>query len=87
MLRIVALLIVFSASIASADTLQMSGISADGDGVRPTRGMSQDTVTSQYGEPSEKQAAVGEPPISRWVYDDFIVYFEFDRVIHAVIKR
>ena len=33
------------------------------------------------------EAAVGEPPISRWVYADFVVFFEYDRVIHAVIKR
>lgn len=87
MLRIVALLLVFSAGIASADTVKMKGISADGDGVRPTRGMSQASVSAKYGEPEEKRAAVGEPPISQWVYDDFIVYFEYDKVIHAVVKH
>ncbi len=71
----------------SADTLQMQGISADGDGVRPTRGMSKDAVESRYGAPNAKQAAIGEPPISRWDYDGYVVYFEYDRVIHAVVKR
>ena len=33
------------------------------------------------------RAAVGEPPITRWEYRNMIVYFEYDRVIHAVMKR
>ena len=74
-------------SMAQADTLQMEGISPDGNGTRPARGMSQSSVESKFGSPREKVAAVGEPPISRWEYENFIVYFEHDRVIHAVVKR
>jgi hypothetical protein len=29
--------------------------------------------------------AVGRPPISRWEYPGFIVYFEHEHVIHAVV--
>ena len=54
---------------------------------RPTRGMSEMSVESRFGAPMTKVEPVGEPPISRWEYAEFIVYFEYDRVIHAVPRR
>ncbi len=72
---------------ASADTLRTSGISAGEDGSRPLRGTTQSQVEAKYGSPASKKAAVGDPPISRWEYQEFTVYFEYDRVIHAVLKR
>ncbi len=54
---------------------------------RPTRGMTQARVEAGYGAPQQTDAAVGDPPISKWYYEKFIVYFEYDRVIHAVLKR
>ena len=72
---------------AGADTLRMDGASAfEGDG-HPTRGMSQTSVESKYGAPATVRAPVGDPPITRWEYPDFVVYFEHDKVIHAVRKR
>jgi len=71
---------------SQADTLQMQGVAA-GDDSRPTRGMTAASVESKYGSPEAKAAPVGEPPISRWEYKDMVVFFEYDRVIHAVIKR
>lgn len=53
----------------------------------PNRGMSMETVESKWGKPGQKSAAIGEPPISRWEYSDFIVYFEYSHVIHAVTKH
>ena len=72
---------------ANADTLKTSGISAGEDGSRPMRGITQAQVEAKYGSPVSKKAAVGDPPISRWEYQNFTVYFEHDRVIHAVLKR
>jgi hypothetical protein len=43
-----------------------------------------DRVRERWGEPRQRLAAVGEPPISRWVYDGFSVYFEHRHVIHSV---
>lgn len=74
-------------SAAGADTLQMDGTMASTDDGRPSRGMTQASVESKFGAPNSKVAAVGEPPISRWEYQNFVVYFEYDRVIHAVLKR
>ncbi|MBD3618136.1 MAG: hypothetical protein HUJ28_01515 [Chromatiales bacterium] len=56
-------------------------------GERPTRGMSQQRVLDQFGEPRSRHGAVGEPPISRWDYGDFSVYFEHNHVLHAVDFR
>ncbi len=52
----------------------------------PRRGMTSDKVQNELGRPSEIIPAVGEPPISRWVYDDRTVYFEYSSVIHVVAK-
>jgi hypothetical protein len=41
-------------------------------------------VESSYGQPEKKVAAIGNPPISRWIYRDFTVYFEDRYVIHSV---
>jgi len=54
---------------------------------KPTRGMSQDSVRADYGSPRSMTDAVGDPPISRWEYAGFVVFFEHDRVIHSVTKR
>jgi hypothetical protein len=75
---------------AHADTLDMSAAEAaarfDAPG-KPTRGMTQSRVEENYGTPASRQGAVGDPPISRWDYDSFVVYFEYDKVIHAVSKN
>ena len=46
-----------------------------------------DELLQRFGEPQQRLGPVGEPPISHWVYPDFVVYYEYDRVIHAVVPR
>lgn len=53
----------------------------------PGRGMSMETVQNRFGEASDKSLAVGEPPITKWSYKDFTVYFESEYVIHAVVNN
>jgi hypothetical protein len=53
----------------------------------PTRGMSMDQVAARFGAPVTKIPAVGQPPISRWEYPGFVVYFEREHVIHSVIAN
>jgi len=72
---------------ASAETLKMDGASAMANDGRPSRGMTQKSVESKYGSPAAVKAPVGDPPITRWEYTDFVVYFEYDKVIHSVRKR
>lgn len=52
----------------------------------PRRGMSEEKVQGELGRPLEIIPAVGQPPISRWVYNDRVVYFEYSTVIHAVAR-
>lgn len=50
----------------------------------PPRGMSMRRVLREYGQPLTRHAAVGDPPITRWDYPDYHLYFEYDHVLHAV---
>jgi hypothetical protein len=72
---------------ADAETIAVeNGIAIKETGVNtPTRGMSMEQVSSKFGSPTSKVPAVGTPPISRWEYPGFVVYFEADHVIHAVV--
>jgi hypothetical protein len=54
---------------------------------KPTRGMTQQSVEASFGSPQNARQAIGEPPITRWEYANFVVFFEYDKVIHAVTKR
>lgn len=53
----------------------------------PAKGLKQADVRNQYGEPESATDAVGEPPISRWNYPQFTVYFEGESVVHSVIRH
>ena len=50
----------------------------------PTNPMTMDKVRSAYGSPQLERPAVGEPPITRWEYDGYTVYFEHQLVITSV---
>lgn len=50
----------------------------------PTRGQSMDAVLQHFGEPESRLPAVGSPPITRWIYPGFTVYFEHRWTIHSV---
>ena len=51
----------------------------------PPRGMTKSRVLARYGKPVSQSGPVGQPPISRWDYPDYRLYFEYDHVLHAVI--
>ena len=53
----------------------------------PGRGMSMTAVEERFGAPLTKSDEVGDPPITRWVYNDFTVFFEYQFVIHALTTR
>lgn len=75
------------ASASFAETIAVDGAIA----VKPSavatphRGMSMQQVEAKFGAPSAKVPAVGKPPISRWNYPGFEVYFEYEHVIHSVV--
>ncbi|MDZ7748610.1 MAG: hypothetical protein U5K43_07045 [Halofilum sp. (in: g-proteobacteria)] len=53
----------------------------------PERGRTMQAVRARLGDPRQVVGPVGEPPITRWVYDEFTVYFEHERVLHSVKRR
>lgn len=53
----------------------------------PAGGMSMEQVEIQYGAPTRRYEPVGDPPITRWEYADFVVYFEYQLVIHSVARK
>jgi hypothetical protein len=56
----------------------------------PKRGSTMTQVEARFGAPVERHAPVsspgkpGQPPITRWDYNGFSVFFERDRVIDSV---
>ncbi len=78
--------------LSSADVLLIDAISeapanSSAGLLRPRPGQTMDAVRTQFGAPSQELPWVGEPPISRWIYPDFTVYFENDKVINTVVHR
>lgn len=74
-------LVLFSVTLASA-----SAIAQNGDTMRkvPPRGTDMMAVERTMGPPESMIPPVGEPPITRWIYSDVTVYFEYDRMLHVV---
>ena len=77
-----------SGSSAAATIPVGSGIAVEqSDVAAPTRGMTMNQVAAKFGAPADKLPAVGRPPISRWNYPGFVVYFERNYVIHSVLAN
>jgi hypothetical protein len=85
--RILLLAAVLASGLAGAETIAIdNGIAVKpSDIATPSRGMTMDQVAAKFGAPASKVPAVGAPPISRWEYPGFIVYFEHEHVIHSVV--
>jgi hypothetical protein len=82
------LMILGAPAAVYSDTLivdEMESAQATADS-RPSRGMTMEKVAETWGDPVSRPSPVGDPPIARWEYDQFVVYFEYQNVIHAVAK-
>ncbi len=55
--------------------------------IMPLRGDSQRRVKKEFGAPFHMHEPKGTPPISRWDFEEFSVYFESNIVIHTVLRR
>ena len=53
----------------------------------PQTGESRRSVLERFGLADEEHPAVGQPPITRWDYRSFSVYFEYDHVINSVLHH
>ena len=87
--KLLGLLILAAAPMAGADVLLLDGVemNARTEASRPSRGMTMARVEAAFGTPTSRRSAIGDPPITRWDYPGFSVYFEYDHVIHAVAQR
>jgi hypothetical protein len=73
---------------AHADKLQMSGSGTSS--MAPHKGQTMAQVVKQFGEPQTKHAPVGgsnekQPPITRWDYPGYSVFFEHSHVVDSVV--
>jgi len=50
----------------------------------PTRGMTMNKVEAAFGAPTDRIGPVGRPPITRWDYPGYSVFFEREHVLHTV---
>jgi hypothetical protein len=85
-------LAILLAGPANADTLLMDSVQSAPQVVTPQRGMTMDAVRAKFGNPVTEHPAVPSnegplhPPITRWDYDGYSVFFENSTVLHSVVK-
>lgn len=76
----------------TTSTLLIERVQAENKAAMPVRGQTMAQVEARYGAPSEKLDPRGGqkrqwPTINRWMYPNFIVYFEKSRVIDVVANK
>ena len=72
---------------AAADTLLVNRMQSEQTSAAPRRGATMAQIEAQFGAPSKKGRTIGKPPITRWDYPAFSVYFEYKHVIDAVATK
>ena len=75
---------------AGPDVLLVERVQSEAATALPTRGSSMADVEARFGAPTRRYPAVGgpsHPPITRWAYPTFSVYFEHDHVVDAVANK
>jgi hypothetical protein len=82
------------AATAAPDVLLVERVQSEAGMTLPARGSSMADVEARFGAPTRKYPAVGgpdssrhNPPITRWAYPGFSVYFEHDHVVDAVANK
>ncbi|WP_322521649.1 hypothetical protein SR882_01815 [Guyparkeria halophila] len=78
------------AGILAASPTLAQGLTQAGEGSASVHGLTQEQVIARFGEPERRHApvpATGEhptPPITRWDYADFSIFFEKRTALHRV---
>lgn len=75
---------------AQADVIEMPESDIAVMIAKPSKGSTMSAVIKQFGQPATKRKAVGggskrQPPITRWDYPGFSVFFENSHVVDAVV--
>jgi hypothetical protein len=71
----------------SADVLLIEEVRQSEKMKLPGNGLNKSDVKARFGDPVARHAAVGDPPISRWEYEQWSVYFEYDLVLFTVLHK
>lgn len=72
---------------AEPSTPRATGSAGPAPAEAPRGSMTMTAVRAAKGDPERIMAPVGDPPITRWQYPGYVVYFESDRVITSVAGR
>lgn len=82
---LLSIMLVLMCSSSPAETIRIP-IDQQGGGqlATPSPGDTKGKVLDAFGLADEEHSPVGSPPITRWDYRYFSVYFENDRVINSV---
>ncbi len=79
---------------AQADTLLVQRAQAEQRANLPARGATMAQVQARFGAPQQKLAPIAgpgtrkhNPPITRWMYPNFNVFFEYNHVVDAVLIK
>jgi len=79
------LVLAFTLQDAHADVLLIDEVRQVEGMELPANGQSKTDTEAQFGAPEQKHSPVGDPPITRWDYATYSVYFEYDRVLFPVL--
>ena len=89
-----ALALAMLAPSVGAETLLVDRVQSEAAIALPSRGASMAQVEKRFGAPAQKLPPVAgpnsrrhNPPITRWIYPGFEVYFEYNHVIDAVLIK
>jgi hypothetical protein len=76
-----------AADVLLIDAINQEPINSEEGLPRPKRGMTMEQVKQRYGMPSTQYPQVGEPPITRWDYAQYSVFFEHQYVLTSVVHH
>lgn len=82
---VLAFMLAFAWQTVYADVLLIEEVRQSERMKLPVNGQDKATVEAKFGAPTQKQSAVGDPPISSWKYDTYSVYFEHELVLFTVL--
>lgn len=81
------LLILFSVDLIADEIIIPITMQSEQSISKPEKSQSMAQVEKLFGQPLRKIQSTGVPAIDRWRYPDFTVYFENEKVIHAVLHH
>jgi hypothetical protein len=70
-----------------ADVLLIEEVRQAGRMDVPENGMTTQDVRARFGDPVKVHDAIGDPPITRWEYQRWSVYFEYKVVLFTVLHK